>query len=314
VTPPLDDSIKALQVFCEELRETNPVLESGASSLDKMAHALSDAESRLSLDLGNLATDVDGLQKEAETTEAAAVKVCAELAHAAEEAKTPTLSDLETHAGEAKDHWTHALQEKSPALATAFQEMKGSGWDPLEAVLAHEKTDFETWTQAADVALQGLVHVLASVASDLEQDGTDAKTAAQALTDAPPATEAFWQPLSAQGFRVANEVAHHFGEDRAQQSADLEKVHDELVNAAGDGSGHVHDQLGLTVQKAADAIHAQSGHVTDALEKAVEALGRAQAEFEHAAVQADHVQGTAHDLAELAGPVVTAKAQLQERK
>src|SRR6185503_5038567 len=116
VTRSVAQSVQNLQYLCELLRVTNPVLESGASELDQLGHSLKDSVARLSEDLDHLAADLDHVQKEAETTETAAVSACQDLGHVAEHVTASSLAEVEKDAAAAQEHWSEVLKEKSSAL------------------------------------------------------------------------------------------------------------------------------------------------------------------------------------------------------
>lgn len=307
----IDESVRQLELLCERLRDTTPAVEAGTAEMEKVAHALSDTEQHLSLSCDQLATEVDGIQKEAETTENAAAKACHELGQACEEAKTSTLGELEKAAEEAEGHWTGTLPAKTTLIANAFTEMESAGWEPLDTVLSTEKDDFERWTADADTSLAALATELQSVATALEHHGTDAETAAHDLTEAPAAKDSFWQQIETEGHHVANETAAHFADQMAQPTADLERVFEEITTAAGQGSDHVRAQIDTVLQKETDAVEAHSTGMREQLEKTVEALGRAETEFERGTAQAETAETVAQGVMELAGQVFDAKQKLQ---
>lgn len=312
MTAQFDESLEHLRLLCELVRVANPALERGAAELGRVAQGLSENEQRLSLDLDHLATEVDGLQKEAETSEAAAVKACQDLGHAAEEVNASGLAEVEKEAAAAQVHWTAAFHEKSSALDSAFQEVAANGWEPLDAALASEQADFEKWTQAADDTLQGLVQGFATVATDVQHQGTVLDEAARGLEAAPPFPKAYWHPVASHGKALTEETVPHFGEQVEHQDTELGTVHEHLAAAAGDGSTHVRAQMDLTVQMAVTAIDAQANEVTQMVQTAVETLQTAHTEFERSQIQADDAEKAGHELVELAGHVAQAEVQLQQ--
>jgi hypothetical protein len=311
MSPPIDDPAEKVQAFCDLLRATNPVLESGAADLERLAHGLSDAESRLSLDLDALATEVDGLQKEAETSGATAAKVCQELGHAAEDTKATALAELEKGAATIESRWTQDLKAKASALETPFGEMKSSGWEPLIAVLAGEHGDFERWTQAWDEALTGVIQLVTSVASDVEHDATDVTGAAHDLTAQPLFDGAFWNDPESEAEKVTQETIPWFRNAELEASKELGSTRDQLVATVTDDSNHVRAQMDLATRQAAAAVDTQASQVTQVLQQTMEALERLQVEVERSSVQADRAQPDAHDLSDLATQVPDAEAMLQ---
>jgi hypothetical protein len=305
------DSVENLRAYGELLRTTNPVLEAGAADLGHLAHSLSDHESHLSLDLDHLAIEVDTLQKEAQSSGAAAVKACEELGHAAEEVNTTALAELEKGAAEVQSHWTAALHETSGALAAAFQEL-ASWWGPLKAALESEQADFEKWTQTADEALHGIVQIVASVASDVAHQGTVLFWAAHDLEGASPFAKAYWFGVASHARTLTEETVPHFVDEVEHHSSELGAVHKQLVTATGEGSNHVRAQMDLTIQMAASAVDAQAGEVTHEVEAVVEALQNAQTEYERSTVQAADAEKESHELAELAGHVAEAEGRLRQ--
>jgi hypothetical protein len=311
MAPPVDDPAERVQAFCELLRTTNPVLESGAADLERVAHGLSDAESGLSQGLDTLATEVDGLQKEAESSGASAAKACQELGHAAEDSKTTALAEVEKGAATFESRWTHDLKEKASALEAPFREMKSSSWEPLIEVLANELGDFERWTHAWDEALTGVVQLLTSVASDVQHDATDVTGSAHDLTAQPLFDGAFWNDPESDAEKVTQEAIPWFRSAELDATKELSSARDELVAAVGNDSSHARAQIDLATRQAAAAVDAQASQVTQVLHQTAEALERLQVEVERSSVQADRAQPEAHDLSELANQVPDAEAKLQ---
>ncbi|HXY38998.1 MAG TPA: hypothetical protein VEQ10_04975 [Vicinamibacteria bacterium] len=307
----LDDPAEKVQVFCELLRTTNPVLESGATDLERLAHGLSDAEEKLSMDLDSLATEVDGLQKEAQSSGNAAAKACQELNLSAEQTKTTALAALENGAAGFESRWTHELEEKAGALAAAFQEIKGSGWEPLMAALASEHGDFERWTQASEEGLTGMIHQFTDLASAVEHQAADATQAAHDLTAAPLFDRAFWNDPDSAAEKLMQETIPWFRNAEREAAKELSSTRDELVAAVGSDSSHVRGQLELDTRQLAAAVDAQAGELVQTLQQTVQALSQLQLEFERGAVQADRAQPDARKLADLAGQVPQAEALLQ---
>jgi hypothetical protein len=305
------DAAEKVQDFCDLLRATNPMLESETADLERLGRGLGDAESRLSLDLNTLATEVDGLQKEAETSGLAAAQACQVLGQAAEAAKAKALAGLENSAAAAESQRTHELTEKATALGAAFQELRSSGWEPLMAALASEHGDFERWTQGTDEALSGLVHLFAGLPSEVEHDLEQAAGAAKTLTGPPLFDDAFWNDAVSGAEKLVQEGVPSFCKGELEASQELGQVRDELVKAVGDDSNHVRGQLDLATRQLAAAVDGQAGGLAQALQQTEEALSSARVEFERVTVLADQAQPDLQTLSELAGQVPEAEALLQ---
>jgi DNA anti-recombination protein RmuC len=310
VTGGLDQSVENLRALCELLRATNPVLESGVADLARVASSVTEGESRLSTDLDHLAADLDAAQKQAETSEADAVKACTELDHAADEVIANSLTEIGTDAAAAQAHWTSALHEKEGALDSAFQELESDGWDPLVATLTNEQADFERWMHSADEALTGLVLGLDTVATGVTQQGTVLDEAARDLEAAPPLSEEYWQITHDDAKKIVEETIPEFGRSVDRRSVDLNEVHEQVLTAVDNSSNQLRAQLDLTTETAMNAIEAQANAMTKAADEAEAAVRSAQTQYELSAVHGEEAGREAAQLLELAGLVVDAQAQL----
>jgi hypothetical protein len=310
MTGRLDQSVENLRMLCELLRVTNPLLESGATDLAQAAHTVAEGESRFSSDLDHLVTEVDAVQKQAETSQAEAVSALTELAHAAEEANTEALTEIETDAAAVQAHWTSALHEKGSGLDTAFGELKSNGWDPLIATLGNEQGDFEKWDHAADEALQGLVHAVEGVTEGVNASGSVCEEAAKNLEEAPPMSEDFWQGTERDAKKIVEETIPEFGGSVDRHTGELSEACEQVMAAIDAGNTHLRAQLDLTTEAAVHAIDAQAEAMGKAVEKADEELRSVQSRYELSAVHGEEAEREGTELLELAGHVVEAQAQL----
>jgi len=309
--PPDGDPAEKVEAFCQLLRTTNPVLESGAADLERLAHSLSDVESRLSLDLDTLATEVDGLQQEAETSGATAAKACQELGQAAEGAIATALAAVEKGASTFESQWTQDLKEKASALAASFHEMTSAGWEPLTAALAIEHGDFERWTQASGEALDGVVHLVTSLAGDIRHRAADATGGAHDLSAAPVFDHAFWNEPESEAEKVTQETVPWFRNAELDASKELSSGRDQGVATVGDDSNHVRAQTDLITRQLAAAVDAEASEVKQVQAQAMESLGRLQGEFERGTVQADRAQPDVHELSAVASDVPQTEGLIQ---
>jgi hypothetical protein len=311
VTTPLDDSIEKLQSLCAVLKNVNPALDGAAGDLSRVAHSLSDSEGRLSTGVDGLAGEVDGLQKAAQESEAVAGKAIEELGHAGQSTAAAALADLETAAGNAHSHWTEVLQSKSSSLTGELAAL-GSDFEPLRAALAHQKEDYERWTQGADGALGGLVQLFASLGGDVQHAIAQAAQEAHDVVGAPPFEQAFWNDADAAAHRVTEEIVPWFRKAALEAGQELIGIHETLVAEANEGGEHVRAQLDLTAQTAAEAVDAQVVEVSQALEDTMAAFSPAQVEIERTAIQADTVRGTSAGMVDLASRAATGEVRLLE--
>jgi hypothetical protein len=310
MTGRLDQSVENLRMLCELLRVTNPLLETGAAELAAAAHTVAEGESRLSSELDHLVTEVDAVQKQAETSQAEAVNALTELAHAAEGANTEALTEIETDAAAVQAHWTSVLHEKGSSLDSAFGELKSHGWDPLVATLGNEQGDFEKWEHAADEALQDLVHAVEGVVEGVTHSGSLCEEAAKGLEAAPPLTEDYWQGTERDAKKIVEETIPEFGGSVERHGAELSEVYEQVMAAIDAGNSHLRAQLDLTTETAVSAIDAQAEAMGKAVETADEALRSVQSRYELSAVHGEEAGREATELLELAGHVVDAQAQL----
>ncbi|HXB55968.1 MAG TPA: hypothetical protein VN461_14375 [Vicinamibacteria bacterium] len=308
---PIEEPAEKIQAFCELLRTSNPVLESGAADLGRLAHDLGDTESRLSLDIAALATELDALQKEVEASGLAIEKACSDLGQAAEQAKTSVLGDLEKAAATLEGQWSPQLKEKAMGLESVFQEMKSSGWEPLTSALAHEHAEFEKWTQVVDEVLPGLAHLFSTLAGDVEHAARDATEAGHDLSGPPLMDHAYWNDPESEAEKVTHETIPRFRGEEPDASRELAGLRDQLVSAVGEDGNHVRGQVDLTTRQLAAAVDAQASELNQALGRTKEALARLQLEFERSTVQADEAKPDVQSLSDLANKVPEAEAMLQ---
>jgi hypothetical protein len=306
----LDQSVENLRRLNELLRATNPLVESGGADLAKAAHTVADGEQRLSTDLDHLASEVDAIQKQAETSQAEAVKALTELGHAADEANTEALGKIETDAAAVQAHWTSALHEKGAALDSAFGELKSNGWDPLVATLGNEQANFEKWSHAADEALEGLVHAVEGVAAGVTKSGEMSEQKAKELEEADPLKEDHWHLTQGDAKKIVEETIPEFGHSVDRHISELNEACEQVMNAIDEGSNHVRAQLDLTTETAVNAIDAQATALTKAVEEADEHLRSVQSRYELSAVHGEEAEREGAQVLELAGHVVEAQAQL----
>ncbi len=312
MSEPLDDGLEKLKAFNELLRSSQPALESGGADLARLGRALSDAEGRLSLDLDGLATDVDEVQKEAQASEAAAVEACQDLNDAAETVLTTTIAELEKGAATMQERWTHDLAERATALTGAFQDLQGSGWEPLIAALGNEDAAFDRWTQAADEAIGVVVHQLAGAVAEVEHETTDLTAAADELTGIPLFDQASWNESRDDAETTLHQVLPWFRQSELEITKDLAATHEQLAGAATAAAGHVRAQLDQVAQKAADGLDAEANQLVQSFGEAAEGVERLQVELERGAVQAADTQAAAHRLADLAAQVIDGDATVRE--
>lgn len=310
MTGALDQSVENLRLLCELLRVTNPMLESGAADLGRVAERVGQGEELLSAELEQLVAEMNALQEQAETSGVAVAKACIELSDAAEEVTSGGLAEMKTDATAAQSHWTAALQERSSELSAGFQELMSQGWEPLRACLTSELAEFERWIKAADEALQGLVLGVEAVATGLEEQGTAAEAAASDLQGSPALDDDFFLGTGVACVQLVQQIIPQFVDNIDSQGVELDQVHEQIVTAAERSSTNVRAQLDLTAETALNAIEAQADAMTKAVEAAEEALRNLQTEFERSAIQGEEADQEGNALVELAGQVVDAQAQL----
>jgi hypothetical protein len=312
VTAPLDEGIHFLEAFNELMRTTNPALEAGAAELDRLGDSLGQTQSTLSLGLDYLASELDGLQQGTLAEETAAVKSCQELGQAATEAKAP-LDDLEKDAAAAQEHWVQAFQEQASALDAAVKDAEASGWEPLDGSLAGKRDDFDKWAKASDSALGELLQLLNKFDTDLDQERDRVVEAAHHVAEAGPFGDDFWIGSEQEAARVLDMAIPRLQDEEVRPIVeDIHTLHDELVTGLGQSSTQVQARLDFIAEQAANAVNAQETEVTQALENTGQVLGRAQTEFERAAIQGEETGTEAQALAELAGQVAEAQVQAQQ--
>jgi hypothetical protein len=305
----MDDGVDKLQAYCDLLETTNPALATGTADLGRLAQDLSDSEGRLSTELAALDGEVDGLQKEAETSEAAAVKACQELASACEQEVKTELPEMEQQMAADKDEWVKDLDQKAAALETGFVELESQAFTPLDTVLDSERRDFDRWMNEADTALVALAKALEQAAQEVEQGGT---SAAEPWADAPCFDHAFWQPAKTQAEKVGTEVVQAFRAAKHQEETEAKKTYDDVTEYVQGQAIDVRASLEKHAGTAAAAIQTETQEVTQAVDTAVAELDETKTAFDTAAMHGEDAEPRAASLMELGPRIEAADVKLEE--
>ena len=312
MTEPLDESLQRLTAFNELLRSSIPVLDSGTADLDRLGHELSDAEGRLSLELDGMTSDLDELQKEAQSSSDAAVAACQGLDDVAEDARATAIAEVEKGAAAMQERWTHDLGEHATALAGAFHDLLASGWEPLIAALASEEGDFEHWTQTADEMLGTIVHLFTTAGGEFEHATPDISGAAQEFSGLPLFDHAWWNEPREHAETLLQPSRQAFREASLAVGKDLAETYHQLVATAGEDGSQVRALLDQVTDHAAYLLDTHASELMQTLAETVEAVGRVQGEVERSAVQAERTQTAAHEMADLSAQVVEGDATVRQ--
>jgi hypothetical protein len=312
VSPPLDQGVVNLQAYRDLLEATNPVLDAGVADLERLGQALSATEGRLASGFRALDTEIDGVQKEAETSEATAVKACGELGSAAQEEFETELPEVERQATGAQEEWAKELDEKGRAVDAAFQELESDGWSPLDTGLESERRDFEGWAKEADAAIDRVGQAVTTLTAQVERDVTACTsalddTAAEAFFD-----HAFWEPAHAQASKVDTDVVQSFGTERLEVVKSLGEAYADLVSLMDQEARRARDAMTDGADDIAAAIGDETEQATRAVDAAAVALEAGKVEFDASAIAAEAAEPRAAELVQLESGIEAANARLEE--
>jgi hypothetical protein len=314
MSPPLDQSVENLQAFSDLLEATNPPLEAGVADLARLGQALGDTEGRLASGLRALDTELDGVQKEAETSEASAVKACGELGSTAQEEIDTGLPDVERQATEAKEEWPKELDEKARAVDSAFQELESEGWSPLDTGLESERRDFERWAQEGPAAIGRIEQAVITLTTEVERD---VAACVSALGDAAGESvfdHAFWEPAHAQANKVDTEVVPSFGTHRLDVIKEMSGGYGDLVSLMEGEARRARDASVDQAEEAAVVVGNETEQATQGVDAAAVALEAAKVEFDASAIGADAAEPKSASMVQLESGIEAADAKLAEMK
>jgi hypothetical protein len=314
MSPPLDASVENLQTFCDLLEATNPPVEAGVADLARLAQALGATEGRLANGLHSLDTELDGVQKEAETSEASAVKACAELNAAAKEELETELPDVERQAAAAEEEWSKELDAKARAVDTAFQELESDGWAPLDTGLESERRDFEQWSKEADAAIGRIDQAVVSLTTQVERDGSACANAIGDATGEPFFDHSFWEPAHLQAEKVDTTVVQSFRTERDGILKEMSDAYADLVSVMEGAAQKAREAVAEKAEEAASGIRDQTEQATLAVDAAEVALEAAKVEFDRSALAAEAAEPKAAGLVQLETGIEAADARLAEMR
>jgi hypothetical protein len=314
VSPPLDPSVENLQVFCDLLESSSPALEAGITDLGRLAQALGAVEGRLANGLHGLAGALDGIDREAETSEAATVGACADLGAAAQDVLEHELADVVRQATSSSEEWRKDLDESGRALDTALQELESDGWSPLDAALESERRDLERWAQEASAALDGIAQAVSTLTTQVEHDvGTFASAVGEATIE-PFFDHAYWEPAHAQAGKVDTDVLQTFKADRSELLQELDTACQDLSAVMEGEAKSARDAMEQKAEAAAASIRDEIEQATSAAEAAATALEAAKLEFDKSAIAAEAAEPAAAGLVQLESGIEAAEAKLTEMR
>ena len=313
MAPPLDQSVLNLQAYVELLVATNPVLDTGVTDLQRLNQELGATEGRLATGVHTLGTEVDGVQKEAETSEATAVKACGELGSAAQEESETKLPDVERNAKGAEE-WAEEMDDRGRALDTAFQELESEGWSPLETGLESERRDFEGWAKQADTAIDGISQAVTTLTSGVEREVAACLSALEEASHEAFFDHAYWEPAHAQATKVDTEVVQTFGTERLDVIKEMDDNFGNLVATMEVDAKSAKSVVGQKADEAAGLVRDETEHATQTVDAAAVALEAGKVEFDASAIAAEAAEPKAAEMVQLEAWIEAANARLEEMR
>lgn len=313
MSPPLDQGVINLQAYVDLLEATNPVLDTGVTDLERLGQELGATEGRLASGLRTLDTDIDGVQKEAETSEASAVKACGELGSAAREETETALPDVERNAKAAED-WAQEMDDRGRALDTAFQELESDGWSPLDTGLESERRDFEGWAKQADTAIDGIGQALTTLASGIEPEVAACVSALEEASHEAFFDHAFWEPAHAQANKVDTEVIQTFGTERLNVIKEMDDAYKNLVSLMEGEAKRAKDAVADKADEVAGLVRDETEQATQSVDAAAVALEAGKVEFDASAIAAEAAEPKAAEMVQLETWIEAANARLEEMR
>jgi hypothetical protein len=309
-----DPGVDNLNVFNTVLESTNRILEDAAPKLDALGTGLSDTETELRGELVALTTELETLDKEVESWEAAAVAAVKEVNDDAHKVVEVRLPALDTDMAAARQRVDGALATHGTTWQPRLDELEARGFDALDTVLTSEEQDFERWAGEAEAAL-GALHVsLNAEGAEVKRDTDEAVAALDAAKDA--AVDAHTAA------RTALEAQLHDFDDSLPKEVD-KRCHDTSATVPvwieSEWGGTIttlvtayHNVLQALGKDESALIEQESGRVTGIVDTTETSLSEAEAEFERCAVSAEWSEREMKEVSELRPQIEKADEEVTE--